>query len=367
MKKFIPWSKVHFIGNEKYHLNKAYDSTWISGGEYVNKFEKEFCKYTKSSYALSVNNGTSAIHLVYLALGLKKGDEIIIPSFGYLAAANLALLMGIKPVFADVDLNTFCIDLNSIKKKITKNTKLIVVINTYGNVCDLRPILKLAKIKKIDVLEDSAESLGSKYLNKNSGTIADIGTFSFQATKTITTGEGGMVITRKNKKFKELLNLFRNHGIKTKRYMHLVPGHNFRLTNLQASIGFTQIKNFTKIVKDRKKSYDLYKKLLKNEKGIKLQKFSNKVDPVVWTLAIVLDPKYFGDRDLLIKKLFNKGIETRHGFFSTNRLKIFKKFHSKDLKNSDYLSKNLICLPLFNGIKHKEIKYIVKTFLNLRK
>ncbi len=367
MKKIIPWSQAHFVSNEKFHLNKAFDSTWVSGGEYVEKFEKEFCKYIKSDFAISVNNGTSAIHLAYLALKLKAGDEIIIPSFGYLAAANLALLMNLKPVFADVDLDTFCVNFSSIKKKITKKTKLIVVINTYGNVCDLRPILKLAKLKKINVLEDSAESLGSKYYNKNSGILADIGTFSFQATKTITTGEGGMVITKKNKEFKDLLNLYRNHGIKNKRYMHLVPGHNFRLTNLQAAIGYTQLKNFNKILKNRKKSYNLYKKLLQNIKGIKLQKFQSNVRPLVWTMAMVLDKNIFGSRDSIIKKMLKKKIETRNGFYSTNRLKIFKKFHSKDLKNSDYLSRNVICLPLFNGIKNSQIKYIAKCLINLRK
>ena len=367
MKKIIPWSQAHFVSNEKFHLNKAFDSTWVSGGEYVQKFESEFCKYIKSDFALSVNNGTSAIHLAYLALKLKAGDEIIIPSFGYLAAANLALLMNLKPVFADVDLETFCVDFSSIKKKITKKTKLIVVINTYGNVCDLKPILKLAKLKKIDVLEDSAESLGSKYYNKNSGTLADIGTFSFQATKTITTGEGGMVITKKSKEFKDLLNLYRNHGIKNKRYMHLVPGHNFRLTNLQAAIGYTQLKNFNKILKNREKNYNLYKKLLQNIKGIKLQEFKSNVRPLVWTMAMVLDKNIFGSRDSIIKKMLKKKIETRNGFYSTNRLKIFKKFHSKDLKNSDYLSRNVICLPLFNGIKKSQIKYIAKCLINLRK
>ena len=367
MKKIIPWSQAHFVSNEKFHLNKAFDSTWVSGGEYVQKFEKEFCKYIKSDFAISVNNGTSAIHLAYLALKLKAGDEIIIPSFGYLAAANLALLMNLKPVFADVDLDTFCVDFSSIKKKITKKTKLIVVINTYGNVCDLKPILRLAKLKKINVLEDSAESLGSKYYNKNSGILADIGTFSFQATKTITTGEGGMVITKKSKEFKDLLNLYRNHGIKNKRYMHLVPGHNFRLTNLQAAIGYTQLKNFNKILKNREKSYNLYKKLLQNIKGIKLQQFKSNVRPLVWTMAMVLDKNIFGSRDLIIKKMLKKKIETRNGFYSTNRLKIFKKFHSKDLKNSDYLSRNVICLPLFNGIKNSQIKYIAKCLINLRK
>ena len=129
-----------------------------------------------------------------------------------------------------------------------------MLINTYGNVCDLRPIVKFARNKKINVMEDSAESFGSLYNNNHSGTVADIGTYSFQATKTITTGEGGMVITKKSKKFKDLLNLYRNHGIKNKRYMHLVPGHNFRLTNLQAAIGYTQLKNFNKILKIEKKA-----------------------------------------------------------------------------------------------------------------
>ena len=130
MKKIIPWSQAHFISNEKYHLNKAFNSTWISGGSYVTKFEKEFSKYIKSNFAITVNNGTSAIHLVFLALKLKKGDEIIIPSFGYMAAANIAILMGLKPVFADVHLDTFCIDFNSVKKKNNKKNK-VNSINQY--------------------------------------------------------------------------------------------------------------------------------------------------------------------------------------------------------------------------------------------
>ena len=149
--------------------------------------------------------------------------------------------------------------------------------------------------------------------------------------------------------------------------MHLVPGHNFRLTNLQAAIGYTQLKNFNKILKNREKSYNLYKKLLQNIKGIKLQKFKNNVRPLVWTMAMVLDKNIFGSRDLIIKKMLKKKIETRNGFYSTNRLKIFKKFHSKDLNNSDYLSRNIICLPLFNGIKNSQIKYIAKSLINLRK
>ena len=251
----IPWAKPNYYGYEEKYVKQALKSTWLSDGSFIQKFEKNLSSYVNSKFAISVTNCTAAIHLVYLALGLKKGEEVIIPGYGYLAAANIALQMGIKPVFADVDEKTFCVTSKSIEKKITSRTKLIVVINTYGNVCDLDPIIKIAKFKKIPVLEDAAESFGSSYKGKQSGAIADIGTYSFQATKTITTGEGGMVVTNKNNNFIERLKSIRNHGVKIKRYYHYLPGHNFRLTNVQASIGCAQLKKFSEIVSERKRIY----------------------------------------------------------------------------------------------------------------
>jgi len=363
----IPWNKVNYYGHEQKYVNEAIKSTWLSHGKFVDAIEKKICKFTNSKFAISVSNGTTAIHLVYLAMGLKKGDEIIIPGFGYLAAANIALQMGLKPIFADVDLKTFCVTAEKIKLKITSKTKLIVVINTYGNICDLKPIMKIAKSKKITVLEDSAESFGSKYNKKQSGSIADIGTFSFQATKTITSGEGGAIITKKNKFFTDKLRLFRNHGVKTKKYFHYFPGHNFRLTNLQAAIACAQLEKISKIKSERTRVYKCYKKLLNNEKGLQLQFFPSYNDPVVWAFAILLDPKFFLDRDVIIKKLNKKGIETRNGFYSPCRLPLYKDFKTSHLKNSNYLSKNIISLPFFSSLKEKEIKHIVKTFLSLKK
>ena len=132
----IPWNKVNYYGHEQKYVNEVIKSTWLSHGIFVDSIEKKICKFTNSKFAISVSNGTTAIHLVFLAMGLKKGDEIIIPGFGYLAAANIALQMGLKPIFADVDLKTFCVTAEKIKLKITSKTKLIVIINTYGNICD---------------------------------------------------------------------------------------------------------------------------------------------------------------------------------------------------------------------------------------
>ena len=363
----IPWAKPDYYGYEKKYINQALKSTWLSEGKFVKDLENKVCKFVNSKFAISVTSCTSALHLAYLALELKRGDEIIIPGYGYLAAANIALQMGLKPIFVDVDLETFCVTLQNIEKKITPKTKLIVVVNTYGNVCDLDPIIKIAKIKKIPVLEDAAQSFGSLYKSKQSGTLTDIGTYSFQATKIITTGEGGMVVTNKDKNFVEKLKLYRNHGIKDKRYYHYVPGGNFRLTNIQAAIGCAQLKKIATIVSERKKTCYFYRKLFKNIEGLKLQIFSPKVKPIMWTFPVVLDPKAFINRDKIIKIMKTKGIETRNGFYSPNRLPLYKGCNTSNLKCSDKLSKNIICLPLFTSLKEREMEYIAKTLISLKR
>ncbi len=363
----IPWAKPDYYGYEKKYINQALKSSWLSDGKFVKDLENKVCKFVNSKFAISVTNCTSAIHLSYLALGLKRGDEIIIPGYGYLAAANIALQMELKPVFADVDQETFCVTSKSIEKKITKRTKLIIVFSTYGNICDLDAIIKIAKNKKICVLEDAAESFGSTYKNKKSGTLTDIGTYSFQATKTITTGEGGMVVTNKDKNFIAKLKSYRSHGVKDKRYYHYFPGHNFRLTNIQAAIGCAQLKKINEIIIKRKKIYNSYFNFFKNIEGLKLQMFTPKVKPVVWTFAIVLDPKAFIDRDKVMKIMKTKGIETRNGFYSPNLLPLYKKFQISNLINAETLSKNIICLPFYTSIKEREIEYISKTLLSLKR
>jgi perosamine synthetase len=363
----IPWAQPDYHGGEKKLLVEALNSTWLSDGKFVKDLENKVAKLVNSKFAISVSSCTAAIHLAYLALGLKRGDEIIIPGFGYLAAANIALLMDLKPVFVDVDLETFCVTSKTIEKKITKKTKLIVVFNTYGNVCDLDPIIKLAKKKNIPILEDAAESFGSKYKNKQSGTLTEIGTYSFQATKTITTGEGGMVVANMKKNFTDRLKFFRSHGVKSKRYYHYLPGHNFRLTNVQASIGCAQLNKINKIIIDRKRIYQSYQKEFKNVSGLKLQKLTTGVKPVMWTLGILLDPKKFKNRDKIIKLMKKKNIETRNGFYSPNRMPLYKNCNTSNLKNAEMLSRNVICLPYFTSLKQKDIKYISKTLLELKR
>ncbi|MDA9605013.1 DegT/DnrJ/EryC1/StrS family aminotransferase [Candidatus Pelagibacter sp.] len=363
--KLIPWAKPSLNKVDKKFLIKSFDSNWISDGYYVKKLETNFAKFLKSKNSLTVNNGTSAIHLIYLALNLQKGDEIIFPAYGYMAASNLALQIGIKPIFVDVNPETFCIDVSKIKKKISKKTKLIVIINTYGNLCDFDEIKKIRKETGILILEDAAESLGSTFKNKQSGTFGDFGTFSFQATKIITTGEGGMVTTNSSTDFFNKLKLYRNHGVDKKRYLHVLPGTNFRLTNLQASLGYSQLKRIKLIKERRKQIFSIYQDIFKGNKNIRLQKFNRNVNPLIWTLAIYLNGRKKLNRDKLIASMMKKNIETRNGFYSPNRLKIYHKFRSKDLKVSDNISKNIICLPIYNSLSNKDVRYIANSFLKL--
>lgn len=352
----IFWAKPFLFGNEQNVAKKAIHSTWISGGPYINKFEDVIKKKFNTKFAFAVSNGTAALHAAFLAANLKPNDVILIPAYGYMAAANIAKLMHLKVEFADVCKKTFCITLDNIKKNFNNKIKAIVLINTYGNCVEITEINKFANKKGIIVIEDAAESFGSKIDNKYSGTQSTIGTFSFHATKNITTGEGGMIITS-NKIIADKIKLYRNHGVFMQNYKHLLHGHNFRMTNIQAAIGYEQFKFFNIIMKRRKKIFNLYLKYL-DLKDIKLQHINDNVDFIPWTIALNMENKKI-DIKTLIKKMLVKGIETRNGFYSSDRLKIF---NSKKFNNSNILSNNIICLPFHLHLNQKKIKYICENF-----
>ena len=362
---FIPWAKPTFWGNEQDYVVEALNSTWISGGPFVERFEKDFSKYTGSPFALTNSNGTTAIHLAYLALGLKPGDEVIIPGFGFLAAANLALQFGAKPIFAEVDPETWLVTAQEIKKCLSPKTKIIVPIHSYGNVCEMDKILELAHNHNIPVVEDAAEAFASQYKGYQSGTVGTIGTFSFQATKIITTGEGGMTVTA-NEELYNRMALYRSHGMLRKTYYwHELPGHNFRLTNLQAALGCAQLEKLDHIIRERNRVYSHYKKYLFNIYGITPQYISPNVEPVLWAMAIKLDTRaYPQGRDEVIKQLAHLNIETRPGFYSPSFMDFYP---CPKLPICEEISKQVISLPTFPSLKNDEIEYICNSLINLQR
>lgn len=367
MKKKIPWAKPEFFGNEINYVIQSLESTWISDGAYLTRLEDDFKILLNKEFVLAVSNGTTAIHLAYLGLGLKPGDEIIIPGFGFLAAANIALHMHLKPVFAEVDPHSWCLSPSGISTLIRPGkTKAVVAIHTYGNVCDMDELLHIAKANNIAVIEDCAESLFSKYKGKYSGTFGDINTFSFQATKTITTGEGGLVATG-SKEFQDKMLLYRSHGMDRSRryYWHELPGHNFRLTNFQAALGVAQLEKTEEIVRARNRVFTLYAKHLAGQDGIIMQKINSGVEPVIWTVAVKLDSNFFPQgRDAVIEQLREIGIETRPGFYASGLLELYEN-HS--LPVCEEISKNVICLPTFTALADADIVFICDSLMKFKR
>jgi perosamine synthetase len=311
----IPWAKPDFGGNELSYAREALCSTWVSGGAFVDRFEQMFKEYCSVPHVLSCSSGTAALEMAYRALGVGSGDEIVVPGFAFMAAANVAMNLGARPVFAEVDPATWCITASDIECCLTSRTRLIVPVHTYGNVCDMDDISKLARRHDVAVVEDAAEAFPSRYEGHLAGTMSKIGCFSFHAAKTITTGEGGMVITN-DAELSDKMALYRSHGMLRKRYYwHELAGNNFRLTNLQAALGCAQMERLESIVRERKRVYERYRMQLSETPGITPQHFPSEVDAVPWVFAVKLNPHSFPiNRDDLMSRMCRAGIETRPGF-----------------------------------------------------
>jgi perosamine synthetase len=271
----------------------------------------------------------------------------------------------LRPVFAEVDAETWCVTAAAVERVMTARTRLIVAVHTYGNVCEMDEIVALARSRNVPVLEDAAESFASKHRGRQSGAISGLGTYSFQATKTITTGEGGMVVTN-NAELARKMALYRSHGVAVRRYWHELPGHNFRLTNLQAALGCAQLERLPSIVPERQRVHRSYSSALMRVAGVRLQVFRPEVDPVLWALALELDPTaYPQGRDAVIAQLAAAGIETRNGFYAASELPLYP--DAGPLPICERLARNVISLPTFPSLNDEQIHYVSATVAALRK
>jgi len=282
-----------------------------------------------------------------------------------MAAANVAIHVGAIPVFSEVDSETWGMTAADVEKCITPRTKAIVPVHTYGNVCEMDEIMELAKRRQLHVIEDAAEAIGSRYKGKMAGTMAEIGIYSFHATKTITTGEGGAAVSESDE-LSARMRLYRSHGMSTKRYWHEVAGHNFRLPNMQAAIGCAQLEMVDRITAERARVYASYKSKLVDVDGIRLQKFSDQVDPVVWAIALEIDLKAFPQgRDALVSSMKESGIETRPGFYSASTMPHL--YGEQSLPRSDQLSRCVISLPSSPTLTEEEIEQVCQVLVRSRK
>jgi len=361
----IPWAQPALSGNEQMYVSEALSSTWISGGPFIDRFETEFGRLCGVPYATTASNGTAAIHMALLALGIGRGDEVIVPGFAFMAAANVALHVGATPIFTEVDPATWCMTAKDVERKLSTKTKLIIPVHTYGNVCDMDEIMALGNKNSIPVLEDAAEAFFSRFNGCFAGARGALGTFSFHATKTITTGEGGMVVTS-DPEINERLFLYRNHGMLGRRYWHELPGHNFRMTNMQAALGCAQLEAIDQVTVQRKRIYASYCKHLSNIPGVKLQSFAPGVEAVVWAVALTLDPRNFPQgRDRVMSELQEAGIETRNGFYAASMLHHL--YGSQELPICEELARRVISLPTYCALSDSDIEFICSVLGSLGK
>jgi perosamine synthetase len=367
MKK-IPVCEPFLNGHELRYITDAVKSNWISSkGEYIHKFEKAFAAYCDMPYGVGVCNGTAALHLALRCLDIGPGTEVIIPSFTMISTAFAVCYTGAMPVFVDADPQTWNIAVEKIEKKITKKTKAILPVHIYGLPCDMSAIQKLAKKYKLYVIEDAAEAHGATISGKKVGSLSDIAAFSFYANKNLTTGEGGMVVTRNKKLYQKAL-YFKNlcFALEDSRtYIHNDIGFNYRLSNLHAAIGLAQLEKAEKYKNRRIAHGKLYKELLQKVPGIITQEYNEDIyTSVFWMNGIIIDPyKYGHSRDKLMSILADKYIETRIFFTGMHRQPALKRYGcdiSEKFTVTDHLTKNGLYLPSGSGLDTKQIRFICK-------
>ena len=370
--KFIPVNIPKIFNQEKINVKKCLDTGWISSeGEFVSKFEKSFSQYNKRIYAVAVSSGTAALEISMKSLNLKKGDEIIIPTFSIISTALCVIKCSLKPILVDVDLKTWNMKSDEVIKKITKKTRAIIITHIYGFPVDMKKILKVARLKKIKIIEDAAEMIGQTYFKKKCGSFGDLSTFSFYANKHITTGEGGMIITN-NKKLYEKCKSLRNlcFGTGTNRFNHDDIGWNYRMTNLQAAIGCGQLRNISWILKKKRQIGKRYISILSRCEKIFIQPYILKyAKNIFWVFGILLKKNSNISREKVVKSLLKNNIQTRNFFYPMHKQLIFKKmklFSKKDkFPNADHISKNGFYLPSGLGITNKEIDIVGNTLINI--
>lgn len=357
---YFPVAIPNLNGNEFKYLTDAFMSTWISSsGEYIVRFEEEFSKYSDCKYGVAVSNGTVALHLALVVLGIGEGDEVIVPDLTFAATINTVLHAGATPVIVDVEEDSWCIDPKAIERAITPKTKAIVPVHLYGQSCDMATIMEIAKQYNLKVIEDCAEAHGAMFDGKKVGSFGDIGCFSFYGNKVITTGEGGMCTTN-NEELNSKIRVLRDHGMsKTKRYWHDVVGYNYRLTNLQAAIGVAQLERIDNIHTNRRQYENSYKEVLKDTKSFTFQKDLPNRQRITWLVSILLDDSI--DRDSYILKLKNHGIDARPFFYPLSDMEIYAKYCKEDTKISHKLSKIGLNLPTYETLKSAdEIQKVLK-------
>ena len=371
MDKFIPLSVPNRKGNEIKYVEKALKDEWVStAGSFIVEFENNIKNYTKSNYAIACQSGTAGIHLSLLALNINKDNEVIVPTLTFIAAVNPIKYVGAELIFMDCDdslcldskkLKQFCeeecifIDNKLINKRTNKHIAAIIVVHIFGNMANMEEIMEICKQYNLKVIEDATESLGTfykegKYKGKYAGTIGDIGIYSFNGNKIITTGGGGMVVCNNEAIANKIKYLSTQAKDDELYFIHNEIGYNYRMTNLQASVGLAQLERLEEFINIKAKNYNFY-----NENQINLLKFNEKCRVNYWFYSYLTDK-----RDILIKELQKNKIQTRPIWKLIHTLQPYKHCQCYKIEKAIYYYDKVLNIPCSSNLSFEDILYVCK-------
>ena len=374
MDKFIPVCEPFLAGNELKYVTDAVSTGWISSaGKYVTEFENQFAAYSGCKYGVAVCNGTLALHLALVALGIKEGDEVIVPSFTMIASAFAVCYTGAKPVFVDADPDTWNMDVKKIEEKISLRTKAIMPVHLFGQMCDMDAIQSIAEKYNLYIVEDAAEAHGATWKGRKAGSCSNVGCFSFFANKNITTGEGGMVVTN-DEEIYEKLKYYKNVCFPIsgpRNYLHNDIGFNYRMSNVVAAIGLAQTEKADEYKAMRIRNNELYRHYLADVPGVSFQKILPDAETVSWMNTIIINPvKYGHTKDELMTYLKENNVDTRLLFNGMHRQKSLLDFGcdcSGEYPVCDNLTENGFYLPSASSLTEDIIKSICELIKDFTK
>ncbi|WP_130861676.1 LegC family aminotransferase [Bacilliculturomica massiliensis] len=381
MRKEIPLSVPNLKSDIISNLEECIESGWVStGGRFISELESKIADYVQVPEAVSTQSGTAGLHLALKVLGVQPGDEVIVPTLTFVAAVNPISYLGAYPVFMDCN-EFFCIDTEKLEdflhnecnsvdgmlynRKTGRKVAAIIPVHVFGNLCDMERIMALSTRYNLKVLEDATEALGSyytsgKYKGKYAGTIGDMGVYSFNANKIITTGGGGMVVSN----HKSYLDHTRYLGIQAKDdtlyFVHNEVGYNYRMLNIQAAMGVSQIDQLEEFIRVKIRNFELYSKLLHDVNGLKMLPFSaGRVNH--WFYALAVDKEIFGcSRNELMHGLIEKGIQCRPVWKLIHTLKPYEKCQGYKISRAMEFEEGVLNIPCSTNITEEDVRYVVK-------
>lgn len=366
----IPVNTPSLSGNEKKYLLECIETGWISSeGPFVSRFENSMSGYIGRKHGIAVANGSAALDIAVRAIGIKEGDEVIMPTFTIISPAASVVACGGKPIVVDSDPLTFNMDVNQIEKKITTKTKAILVVHIYGLPVDMDPVLQLAKKYNLKIIEDAAEVIAQTYKGKKCGSFGDISIFSFYPNKHITTGEGGMVVCDDDA-LAEKCRYYRNLCFEPgRRFIHKEIGWNYRITNLQAALGLAQLEQIETFIKRKREIGRLYDEQLKGVKGLQLPVESTAyAENIYWVYSLVVKQDSNKTISTIVDELSKAKIGTRPFFWCMHEQPVFTDkgwYKGESYPDAEYMARNGFYLPSGLGITYEEIKTVADTLKHI--